>query len=95
MAKAPPDGYTLLLTAAGLSVVPAFQEDLPYGRILHLQPVTWHDGWPVIGVDADGNGIGEPVLPRYERIAFEKSWCRRRVSRWPPSSAPDIHCSMR
>ncbi len=39
-----------------------FQEDLPYGRILHLQPVTWHDGWPVIGVDVDGNGIGEPVL---------------------------------
>jgi hypothetical protein len=24
--------------------------------------MTWRKGWPVIGVDADGDGIGEPVL---------------------------------
>jgi hypothetical protein len=24
--------------------------------------MTWKDGWPVIGVDPDGDGIGEPVL---------------------------------
>ena len=23
--------------------------------------MTWHDDWPVIGKDFDGNGIGEPV----------------------------------
>jgi len=38
-----------------------FQELLPYGRIVHLQPVKWIDGWPVIGSDADGDGTGEPV----------------------------------
>ncbi|HSV16098.1 MAG TPA: glycoside hydrolase 43 family protein [Tepidisphaeraceae bacterium] len=38
-----------------------FQEMLPYGRIVHLQPATWRDGWPMIGIDQDGNGIGEPV----------------------------------
>ena len=38
-----------------------FQEKQPYGRIVHLQPVRWEDGWPCIGVDQDGNGIGEPV----------------------------------
>jgi beta-xylosidase len=38
-----------------------FQELQPYGRIVHLQPVTWQDGWPLMGVDRDGNGIGEPV----------------------------------
>ncbi|MBN1997930.1 glycoside hydrolase 43 family protein [candidate division KSB1 bacterium] len=38
-----------------------FQECLPYGRIVHLQPVKWVDEWPVIGTDEDGNGTGEPV----------------------------------
>jgi beta-xylosidase len=39
-----------------------FQDKDAYGRIVHLQPVTWKDGWPVIGADPDGDGTGEPVL---------------------------------
>lgn len=39
-----------------------FQESQPYGRITHLQPVTWKDGWPLMGVNQDANGKGEPVL---------------------------------
>ncbi|MBP1967900.1 glycoside hydrolase family 43 protein [Paenibacillus aceris] len=31
------------------------------GRTLHLLPVTWVDGWPIIGNDTDGDGIGEMV----------------------------------
>lgn len=38
-----------------------FQERKPYGRIIHLQPVTWVDDWPVMGHDRIGNGTGEPV----------------------------------
>jgi beta-xylosidase len=38
-----------------------FQELQPFGRIVHLQPVTWIDGWPVMGSDQDGDGTGEPV----------------------------------
>lgn len=38
-----------------------FQETHPRGRVVHLQPTRWHDGWPLMGVDIDGNGIGEPV----------------------------------
>jgi beta-xylosidase len=38
-----------------------FQDRDAYGRIVHLQPATWKDGWPVIGEDNDGDGIGEPV----------------------------------
>jgi len=38
-----------------------FQDVGPFGRITHLQPVTWQDGWPLMGVDYDGNGVGEPV----------------------------------
>jgi beta-xylosidase len=39
-----------------------FQAAGVYGRIVHLQPVRWQEGWPLMGVDQDGNGIGEPVL---------------------------------
>ena len=39
-----------------------FQDAGVYGRVVHLQPVTWKDGWPLMGIDADGNGVGEPVL---------------------------------
>ncbi len=33
-----------------------------YGRIVHLQPMQWINDWPVIGMDKDGDGKGEPVL---------------------------------
>lgn len=39
-----------------------FQDRGAWGRILHLQPVRWREGWPLMGVDPDGDGIGEPVL---------------------------------
>lgn len=39
-----------------------FQEHQPYGRICHLQPVTWNDGWPNIGVTNIGSSSGKPVL---------------------------------
>lgn len=39
-----------------------FQDRDAYGRIIHLQPVRWINGWPVIGADPDGDGRGEPVL---------------------------------
>ena len=38
-----------------------FQSTPVLGRVVHLQPARWHDDWPLIGVDIDGNGIGEPV----------------------------------
>lgn len=38
-----------------------FQSAGALGRVLHLQPMFWHDDWPVIGIDIDRNGIGEPV----------------------------------
>lgn len=38
-----------------------FQDQGPYGRVIHLNPLHWADGWPVIGLDADGDGCGQPV----------------------------------
>ena len=38
-----------------------FQDKGCYGRVVHLQPVTWRDNWPVMGNDPDGDLCGEPV----------------------------------
>ncbi len=38
-----------------------FQDKGAYGRITHLQPMTWKNDWPIIGEDKDNDGIGEPV----------------------------------
>lgn len=39
-----------------------FQDVGAYGRVVHLQPMKWINDWPVIGIDKDGDGCGEPVL---------------------------------
>lgn len=38
-----------------------FQDKEAYGRVVHLQPMKWINDWPVIGIDKDGDGKGEPV----------------------------------
>ena len=38
------------------------------GRPQCLEPVEWVDGWPMIGEDVDGDGIGEPVLHHRKSI---------------------------
>lgn len=39
-----------------------FQDVGNAGRIIHLQPMKWVNDWPVIGINEDENGCGEPVL---------------------------------
>nr|WP_294926344.1 glycoside hydrolase 43 family protein [uncultured Flavobacterium sp.] len=39
-----------------------FQDQFAYGRVVHLQPMKWINDWPVIGIDEDKNGTGEPVM---------------------------------
>lgn len=49
-----------------------FQEKQPFGRIVHLNPLTWdEEGWCVIGEDRDGDGCGEPVRT-WERPALSE-----------------------
>lgn len=48
-------------TAAGEDWFIHFQDKDAYGRIVHLQPLQWSGGWPMIGIDRDSNGVGEPV----------------------------------
>lgn len=39
-----------------------FQDTGVYGRVVHLQPVEWRDGWPLMGASNGGITAGEPVL---------------------------------
>jgi len=50
-----------------------FQDLGTYGRVLHLNPMKWVNDWPVIGVDADGDGCGEPVRT-YKKPNVGKSY---------------------
>lgn len=50
-----------------------FQDVGAYGRIVHLQPMKWVKDWPVIGVDKDGDGCGDPVLT-YKKPNVGKSY---------------------
>ena len=55
-----------------------FQDKGAYGRIVHLQPMVWKaDGWPLIGEDPDGDGVGQPV----------KAWKRPVESLTSPSGS--------
>lgn len=38
-----------------------FQDKECYGRVVHLQPVTWKDNWPVMGIVPAKGYCGEPV----------------------------------
>ncbi|MBD2757052.1 glycoside hydrolase family 43 protein [Spirosoma validum] len=52
-----------------------FQDKEAYGRVVHLQPMKWVNDWPVIGIDADGDGKGEPVVTyKKPAVASGKSY---------------------
>lgn len=39
-----------------------FQDREAYKRIIYLNPVHWVDDWPLMGIDTNNEGVGEPVL---------------------------------
>jgi len=50
-----------------------FQDLGPYGRVVHLNPMKWVNDWPIIGIDADGDGTGEPVRT-FKKPNVGKTW---------------------
>lgn len=48
-------------TAEGEDWFMNFQDKGAYGRVVHLQPMRWADGWPVIGEAKRGAKCGNPV----------------------------------
>lgn len=57
-----------------------FQDKGVYGRVVHLQPMKWINDWPIIGIDEDHDGIGQPVIT-YKKTNIGKSF--------PINSPPD------
>jgi beta-xylosidase len=57
-----PHQGALVDTAAGEWWFLHFQDAGVYGRVVHLQPVEWRDGWPLMGAVNGGMEAGEPVL---------------------------------
>ena len=49
-------------TALGEDWFMHFQDKECYGRVIHLQPVTWKDNWPVMGKVPAKGYCGEPVI---------------------------------
>jgi beta-xylosidase len=54
-------------TPSGESWFVHFQDQGPYGRVVHLQPMQWVDDWPVIG------NHGEPVTT-FRKPSVGKQW---------------------
>lgn len=50
-----------------------FQDKGTIGRVVHLQPMRWNNNWPIIGLDKDGDGVGEPV-ETYKKPNVGKSY---------------------
>ena len=48
-------------TAQGEDWFMHFQDKEAYGRVVHLQPVTWKDNWPIMGKVPAKGYCGEPV----------------------------------
>lgn len=57
-----PHQGALVDTAGGEWWFLHFQDAGLYGRVVHLQPVEWRDGWPLMGALNGAVAAGEPVL---------------------------------
>lgn len=49
-------------TPAGSDWFLHFSDQDAFGRVLHLQPMRWRDGWPVIGDPVEGETWGQAVV---------------------------------
>jgi len=72
-------------TAGGEDWFLHFQDKKAYGRVVHLQPMKWVNDWPVIGMDTDGDGKGEPV------ITHRKPAVSARVSMAVPATSDEFN----
>lgn len=51
-----------------------FQSMGPYGRVTHLQPMTWQDGWPVMGDRGKPVSVcAKPHAPACEALSLQSS----------------------
>ena len=67
-----------------------FQETPVLGRVVHMQPAHWQDDWPLMGVDYDGNGVGEPVAV-WQKPSLEVRGKGQEVREYQTNLASDFH----
>ncbi len=67
-----------------------FQDIGPYGRVPHLQPVRWRDGWPEMGRGGEPVPEGEVPLPAFDGMIPESDDFREGLGRqWQWQANPD------
>ncbi len=75
-----------------------FQDVIELGRITHLQPMCFNAGWPFIGEEKNGDGIGEPVAewslpaegkPHYQIAASDRFTDTKLGLQWQWQANPD------
>lgn len=70
VAKAPPDGYTLLAVSAGFVIAPSFYKSLPYDPERDIAPISQMSARPTVMAIHPGLPIKTPA----EYIAYTKSF---------------------
>jgi len=62
-----------------------FQDHGAYGRVVHLQPMSWgKDDWPVIGIHQTAEGVGEPVT------TFQKPAVKAPAGNYNPADSDEF-----
>src|SRR6267378_1584512 len=69
VAKSPPDGYTLLMSASGISINPAVYAKLPYDAVNDFVPVSELGSFPLIMIVA----AASPIKSVAELVAYAKA----------------------
>jgi tripartite-type tricarboxylate transporter receptor subunit TctC len=69
VAKSPPDGYTLLMSASGISINPAVYAKLPYDAVKDFVPVSELGSFPLIMIVA----AASPIKSVAELVAYAKT----------------------
>jgi tripartite-type tricarboxylate transporter receptor subunit TctC len=69
VAKSPPDGYTLLMSASGISINPAVYAKLPYDAIKDFVPVCELGSYPLIMIVA----AASPIKSVAELVDYAKA----------------------
>src|SRR5882762_574725 len=69
VAKSPPDGYTLLMSASGISINPAVYAKLPYDAVNDFVAVSELASFPLIMIVAQNS----PITSVAELVAYAKA----------------------
>ena len=62
-----------------------FQSLGALGRVCHLQPVRWEDGWPIMGRDGEPVDIFRKPNVSAQNAAAQDAWAQQTLAQHPPA----------